>query len=323
MQVGGKTSQVAAASRRAETRSSLQREAREALCRCTYDILVRVSSRLFESAVSLLDPAERHSLEALQEELEATRLSSDRQLVVNLQSEAHLVGDEDFGDAAALESFLRACGSGRGSPGGARTRYESSCLDHQIRGLQIPPSRLPKRLLRYTTSRHLASTLIERVLGIRARFDFDTDLGTSDLFAELAASWDSGGLRGVSLGRSAAIFATFEHPAGAPRADARAMSEALALPFWGNARTGDELLIELSYPAGEVSETRFPTVADAGLMHLFRPAPEVEPTSSDATTWQGWTKPVGPYPPQPEIVHANASATILDRPPRFVGRVPP
>jgi hypothetical protein len=278
-------------------------------------------SRIFRTAVSLLDPAERSGLEALLAELEATGLPSDRQLMVNLRSEAHLVGDEAFGHAAELASFLRACGSGLASPGEARGWYEQSCADHQMRGLRISASRLPTGLLRYTTSRHFASTLIEQVLGTRARFDFDNDFRTDDLFVELAASWDSVRLAGVSLGRSVAVFATFEHSAGAPRNDARALSEALALPFWGENRTSEAILIELSYPTGAVNETRFATVADAGLMHLFRPAPEVEPSSSAPSTWHGWTEPIGPHPPQPEVVHTNVSATILDRPPRFVGRL--
>ena len=263
-------------------------------------------SRLFDSAVSLLDAAERHSLEELQAELDGTGLPSDRQLVVNLQSEAHLVGDEDFGHTAALGAFLRACCSGHGAPGGARVGYEQSCVHHQLRGLRISASRLPVGLLRYTTNLQLVSEMIERVLGVRARFDFDADLRTDDLFDELATAWDSGRLAGISLRKSGAVFATFEHRAGAPRTDARALSEALALPLWPGA--DDALLIELSYPTGAVTESRFPTVADVGLVHLFRPAPDIEPSESDPTTWHGWTAPIGPHSPQPEIVHANASA---------------
>jgi hypothetical protein len=103
--------------------------------------------------------------------------------------------------------------------------------------------------------------------------------------------------------------------------DARALAEALALPCLVEPRTADELLIELSYPTRAVGEMRFPTVADAGLVHLFRPAPEIEPSSGEPETCYGWTEPIGAHPPQPEVVHVNASVRVLDRPPRFVGRV--
>lgn len=282
-------------------------------------------SRLFAAAASRLGAAERRRLRKLRDELRATGQPSDRQLVANLESEAHLVGDRDFGDADALVSFLRTCASPSSKRRGAATCYRESCGGHQVQGLQIPAAHLPAGFLRYTTSRQLASAMVERVLGTRARDDFDADLRTDDLFSELAAEWDSSLLDGLVLGRSRAVFATFEHPAGAPRHDARALSQALTLPIWSAPGVGgdDHLLVELSYPASAIPETRFPTVADAGLIHLFRPAPEVRPDPADAVTCCGWTAPIGLHPAQPEIVHTNVSATILDRPPRFVGRVTP
>jgi hypothetical protein len=284
-------------------------------------------SRLFELAASSLDADERSRIEALQAELAATRSPENLRLVENLQAEAHLVGDEEFGNAEALVAFLRACGSSHAPPSDAAACYDRSCKAHLLKGLRIPLDRLPPGLLRYTISRHLASALIGRVLGVSARADFDDDLYAEDLLGELVAAWDPGAwdpvlLDGLFLGRDASVFATFEHSAGPSRTNARALSEALALPFWGMPRTTDELLIELSYPTGGVTETRFATVADAGLMHLFRPAHDLEPSPSDPLTWHGWTQPIGTHPPQPELVHANAPISILDHPPRFVGRVP-
>jgi hypothetical protein len=157
------------------------------------------------------------------------------------------------------------------------------------------------------------------VLGKVARSRFDSELFIEDILANVAASWDLVVIDDLRLAKGTAVFATFEHPGGAPRDDAPALAQALALPT----RTDEALLIELSYPTKAVNDTRFPTVADAGLMPRFRPAPEVEPSSGYPETCCGWTEPLGAQPPQPELVHANAALTVLDRPPRLVGRVPP
>jgi hypothetical protein len=279
-------------------------------------------SRLYDLAVSALDGRERRALEALLVQIGASGLPAGNQLIENLRAEAHLVGDEGFGDSTELTSFLRTCGSNRRRSIDAAARYEESCERHELRGLRIPRAHLPPQLLRYTTSRRFASAVVESVLGKTARVDFDNDVLVDEIFADLASSWDSSRLSSVPLGSRDVVFATFDHPAGAPRTDACALADALALPFLGEPRTADEMLIELSYPTRAVVETRFPTVADAGLAHLFRPAPEVEPSPAEPRTCCGWTEPIGSHPPQPEVVHANAAAGILDRPPRFVGRVP-
>jgi hypothetical protein len=282
-----------------------------------------VASRLYDSAVSSLDLPEREALAAVEGRLGAARSPAGTRLVENLHSEAHMVGDEGYGHAAELTSFLRALAAGQPESGDSAAGYERCCGSHELRGLRVPLAHLPPRLLRYTTSRSLAGALIEKVVGKSARADFDDDLFVEDLLVEMAASWDPASLSGVDLHWRAVVFATFDHPGGAPRSDARGLAEALALPFWAGPRAGDELLIELGYPAAAVSETRFPTIADAGLMHLFRPAPEMAPRAGQRATWCGWTEPAGGvHPPQPELVHANAPVAILDQPPRFVGRVP-
>jgi hypothetical protein len=123
------------------------------------------------------------------------------------------------------------------------------------------------------------------------------------------------------LHRDSEVFATFEHEAGAPRHDAAELSRALALPLWQSPRTGMEILFELSYATDDVEDHRFPTVADARWLHLFRPAPEQEPDGTVHASCYGWTEPLGPYPAQPEIVHDNAPLQVLSGPPRFVGEI--
>jgi hypothetical protein len=162
------------------------------------------------------------------------------------------------------------------------------------------------------------------MLGKRARDAFDRGaLPPETLFARLRSRWAASRLTATNrLGRGDEIFATFEHPAGAPRDDAEALSRALALPLWQGPRSKMEILVEMSYPTDAVADYRFPTAADAGWIHLFHPAPEEEPDSGRPETCCGWTAPLGPYPPQPEIVHDNAGLQVLSEPPRFVGSIP-
>jgi hypothetical protein len=281
-------------------------------------------SRLFDEAVASMESDERRAFEQFERRLAKTMVPPGDRLVENLRSESHLVGDGDFGESAELSSFLRTCGAKHDPSAEAAACYEATCRGHELRGLGIPLDHLPPRLLRYSRSRTLAGKMIEKILGKRARGDFDNDLFVEDTLAELAAAWYPGALVDSQLGAegTALVFATFEHTASAPRDDPRALTQALALNFWGSPRTRDELVIELSYPTRSITNTRFPTVADVGLSHLFRPAPEVPPSAGKKNTWYGWTEPLGGQPPQPELVHANAPVSVLDRSPRFVGRVP-
>jgi hypothetical protein len=281
-------------------------------------------SRLFDEAVASLESDERRAFEKFERQLARTIVSHGGRLVENLRSESHMVGDGDFGEPAELASFLRTCGAKHDPSVDAGACYDATCRGHELRGLGIPLDHLPPRLLRYSRSRTLAGKMIERLLGKRARGDFDNDLFVEDTMAELAAAWHPGVLIDAQLGAEDAVlvFATFEHSAAAPRDDPRALTQALALNFWGGPRTRDELVIELSYPTRAVTDTRFPTVADVGLGYLFRPASEVPPSPGKENTWYGWTEPLGGQPPQPELVHANAPVSVLDRSPRFVGKVP-
>jgi hypothetical protein len=247
-------------------------------------------------------------------------------LAANLRNESHLVGDGAFGDTNKLASFLKELGKrhARAKSMLAREkRYNSTCRKFELKGLAIPRPHLPDALLRYSTSRTLAAKIVERLLGKAARWAFDNGTMTpEDAFARLVPAWASSRLTPKDrLSRGTGVFATFDHAAGAPRGDARAMSEALALPVAAAGLRRDEILYEFAYATDSVDNHRFPTVADAGRSHLFEPAPEVEPEPANAATWWGWTRPLGARPPQPEIVHANESLRILKSPPRFVGRI--
>lgn len=145
-------------------------------------------------------------------------------------------------------------------------------------------------------------------------------VSAEDTARGIELAWDPAKLKPTdSLARGPQVFATFDHAGGAPRNDALALSKSLALPIWTRPRTGDEFLVEVSYPTNSVENYRFPTVADAGWAYLFCPAPERQPNVGRPESLWGWTCPLDGQPPQPEIVHANGSLTVLDRPPRFVG----
>jgi hypothetical protein len=246
-------------------------------------------------------------------------------ILANLQAEAHLVGEGEFGDPAKLSEFLRRCAAclATSPPSEPHSNYEAICQEFAGSGLRIPRGQLPDGLLRYTPSRTLAATLVQRMLGKLARDAFDREsLPPETAFARLRDRWSTTRLQPSDrLGRGDKIFATFEHPAGAPRDDATALSRALALPFWQRLRTGLEILVELAYPTDAVEGYRFPTVADSGWVYMFHPAPEEAPDGERSESYCGWTEPLGPYPPQPEIIHDNAPLQVLSGPPRFVGSI--
>lgn len=295
---------------------------------CGSVALARMPSKLYTSARGTLSNTDKNSLAAFDLWLERvrTRTNGDpvdgRQLCENLKAEAHFTGALSFGDATELTGFLVHCArTHRGTKG--RTEridgYARSCDAHSAKGLAIPTARLPARLLRYHASRYAAALVIERVLGKAARLDFDAGiLSPEDAFQRIARRWRSASMTPAEkLGGGSVVWATFRHKKGTPRHDAKGMAEALALPL----RATDTILIELSYSTDRVQNHRFPTVADAGLIHLFRPAREVPPDPGKRRTWWGWTKPIGPWPAQPEVVHDNASLAVLRRAPRFVGRI--
>ncbi len=289
-------------------------------------------SNLYQSALAFLSVAERASLSGFEAWLETytadlSKSSADGgRILENIRNESHLVGDDGSGHGQSMAAFLKKCASSHvaGSVDDSHMAYEVSCATHQGRGMNIPREHLPDRLLRYTTSRFLAALLVERILGVIARDEFQKGrLSLEDAFAQMVDDWDSGLPRDDDrLASGAVAFATFEQAGEAPRNDATVMSKALALPFWQRARTGEEILVELSYPTAAVNNIRFPTVADVGWIHLFRPAQEREPQMSDPKTCWGWTEPLDGQPAQPEIVHGNSSLKVLDGPPRLMGRIP-
>src|SRR6266545_1292434 len=228
-------------------------------------------SNLHHRALSRLSTDERTALGHFAAWLEGH--SEGVQIQENLRAEAHLVGDEAFGHPGELSAFLRRCAASFAdeAPSVPLSAYEDACEEFTGCGLRIPREHLPDTLLRYSTSRALLGRLIEQLLGDQVLADFQQDLLPPEKACELlAADWDSALLQDVMLGIKPKVFATFEHDQPAPRDDATALSRALALLFWGRARTKEEILFELSYPTDSVADPRFPTVAEAGWSSLFQ-----------------------------------------------------
>jgi hypothetical protein len=257
-------------------------------------------------------------LEAIAEpQLDGARLAE------NIRQEAHLVGNNAFNTPDEFKQFLGQCASlHRGTNAQKREAYSRACGNFQSRGLRIAPSDLPERLLRYSTNRKLIARIVEKLLGTVARKEFDDErMLPADAFSRLANAWDAFLASTESLGGREAVFATFGDPSSAPRDDARAMADALALPIVLRVGAGNQILFEFSYRRDDVLNHRFPTVADAEFCHLFQPAPELIPTASDRHTLSGWTRPLAAQPEQPEILHQNASLQVLAAAPRLVGRM--
>ena len=193
-------------------------------------------------------------------------------------------------------------------------------MEFQGRGLRVPREHLPNRLLRYSTSVRLLEQLVEE-LGVGDLAQVDVSHDPKSAFRKIRKKWDPSQIKRAMLGPpKPKVFATFEHePTGRlNRKDAVAVSKALGLLFLELLPTGEGILFEFSYPSDAVQDPRFPTVADAGWNSSFQPAVEREPEPGDSRTWWGWTRPVGPYPPQPEIVHDNVSLRIVKDKPRWV-----
>jgi len=244
----------------------------------------------------------------------------------NLQAEAHLVGNREFGDPLELAAFLRRCAArftAASDPAEQHRCYEEACKEFSGRGLRVLREHLPERLLRYSTSRTLLGLLAEQLVGEPASIDLRLGFLSPEKACDLlAAAWDSSRLSKGELGVTPQVFATFEHPGATSRDDALAMSQALALPFWERPRTSEEILFELAYPTDSVDGPRFPTVAEAGWSSLFQPAEELPPETEEPRSCCGWTRPLGPHSAQPEIVHDNASVAVMSSSPRWIGRIP-
>jgi hypothetical protein len=276
-------------------------------------------STLYQSAVASLLEDERESLSTFETWL-------PERIRENLRSESHLVGDHPWGHDVALTEFLRQCAREHGKVATdpeRQTCYEGSCTSFEGKGLRIERDHLPGTLLRYSRHEPTVLDLIERVLTDRVKQEvIDKKVTLEEAFVRLGSvSWDPTLVEDLRLGGGAMVFATFEHPAGAPRNHAGNMAAALALP--PGPRVKEKILVEFSYPTGSVSNHRFPTVADAGWVEEFQPAPEVEPDPVRRENCHGWTRPLDTRPrqqPQPELVHENGSLRVLDGPPRFVGR---
>jgi hypothetical protein len=287
-----------------------------------------MASQLYTLAQGLLLAAEQRRLtefETWLSDINEPHLDSAR-LLANVRDECHLVGARQFGDPNELAAFLGACGQAHSkatSEFQRRAGYSSACSAFELKGLGVEQTSLPAGFLKYSTSKTLAATLVERMLGKIARRDFDSGLmSVEDAFNRMALYWSTARLTDDEmLARSKAVFATFEHEGTAPRDDARALADALALPVLVRVGAGEEILFEFSYQRDSVQGHRFPTVADVGWFHLFQPAPEVAPDPAERHTFWGWTRPLGGQQSQPEIVHENARLRVIDSAPRLVGRM--
>ena len=248
----------------------------------------------------------------------------------NIRLEAHLTGDGPYGEPAEFSQFLAkwaALHEAAGSEDGRREAYSEACHGFSLRGLPVPRSVWPPVLLRYVTGRRVVEVLVERVLGRKACDDLKSRrIEIEDTLAKLATDWDPAPLEdGDRLARGEVVFATFEFgaPARLPRGDARQIAEALGLRAAARRPGREDVLVELTYPAKRVGRIRVPTVADAEWNDLFDPAPERVPDPGQPETCYGWTRPLGPQVPQPEVVHENRSLKVLTGPPRLVGRLRP
>jgi hypothetical protein len=286
-------------------------------------------SALYQNARASLADGERQRLSDMETWLfnfahdHIAGLSRGERLLDILRAEAHLVGNDAFGNSETFASFLRACIQ-ESITNDWETALSDACAHHRLNGLRIPPDHIPESLYRYTTSRTLLAELVSLLLGAVARIAFDNgDLAPVDACAALEGQWNPAMLSRLRLARGNAVFATFDSTDYPLIADAASLSKSLALLFWERPRTCDEILLELHYEKSSVENHRFPTIADAHWDNpLFLPAPEIDPKEDDPHTWCGWTSPLGGESKRPEIVHQNSSLDMLATSPKFIGIIP-
>jgi hypothetical protein len=179
-------------------------------------------SDLFQRALDSLAEEDRRAFERWQSWAQvytgrsATDPTDGAQVVANVQTESHLVGDEDFGDPSELARFLQNCAhqmSRASDLDGKHQAYLDVCQELAGRGLRMPREHLPDELLRYVPSETLAENLVERMLGKRARAEVRA-MAAEVTSARLRAHWDPAKLEPTDrLGLKAEVFATFEHSA--------------------------------------------------------------------------------------------------------------
>lgn len=283
-----------------------------------------MASRLYKNTRDSFSPAALNVLDRCREGLSGT--SDGVKILLNMENEAHLIGNGFFGDPEIFGRFLAAWISEHSPAASDRERRDSycgACSAYHLLGSRIPAEVLPDNLVRYVSSRSALRVMIEKVLGEDAVMDFDADdLSLGDAFLRLELFWAPSAFRlEDEIGRGKRVFATFNSPAAPLSDDATEIAEALAHPIFVSSLSEENFLFRLSYSARDVHEHRIPTVADAGWFHFFEPAQDVEPNSAVPDTCFGWTRPFGPQRPQPELVHHNVSLRMVRKPPEFVGVV--
>jgi hypothetical protein len=164
--------------------------------------------------------------------------------------------------------------------------------------------------------------MVRRVLGASAQVDFDSGrLSPASAFGALASYWTNDAVSADErLGGGRVVFATFDDSsAPVDRDDSFAVANALALPLTLFDDRDEMFLYEFRYLTASVSGYRFPTIADAGLAHLFRPADDIVPHADHPRACFGRTLALENEHGQPELLHTNAPLTVLSAVPRFVG----
>jgi hypothetical protein len=285
-------------------------------------------SQLYEAAYGLLAADAQQSLHTFREHFTAHSRKIDgdtAQIWSNIEAESHMTVPHGFGDSTTYGRFLAACGGiGATDHETLCEHYSGACQLFAGQGLDIPAARLPELLFRYSRSVTGFAKALNSSRGSVARdMAVSKTVNYREAFEKLARQW-SGGVYPPDTVRLAGrldtlyAWATFDHPATqVDRSNPTAVIDALALPI-SNDPAGDNIVYEMKYHRDMVTGHRFPTVADAGMMAEFRPAPEVQPDPTDSRACCGWTHARGGEQNQPEILHNNAPVNICLSAPRLI-----
>jgi hypothetical protein len=259
---------------------------------------------LFPDARANLSEGDRGTLH--QWETAASKIQpAGPNVVANVKSESHLVGNPPDEGSSALQALLLGIVT-RLATDGAKRAFEHAATDFVLEGRLLAAK--PKTLYRFLP--------IDRFGESVARANDETPIWDRDrdsYITDLLENWQTLGREKLSrtmLAGARRVFVTFETPNGKVVSEvlgsAREIMDALGVGI-----QAEKDVIGLRYPPPADAPLKYPTVADGGWSEYFGVC---KPTDA-----HGWTRPISSPGAKgwPEAVHHNRRADLVaDRPSR-------
>lgn len=277
-----------------------------------------MASKLYQNAVAALGPnaaARQAAREKIARAPVEDSANQSGQAVARMVQTEHQLSDDPRTAEPELMKLLLACLSSMRWPAEAQAfarAYGLASGLFRLRGRPIQSS--PDVLFRYCNGPGLIRKICDELEAadsefaeVLRQFVERASNGTGSWadaidFLRTPEVWQELPREAINVSGTPSVFVTFDAGQTTDRNNAEGMHRALAL--W---KPKSECFIELRYPADQVEELRFPTLADAGWFRYFH---SVEPG-----TPHGLTKPHDQnLAKQPEAVHEPRTLSVLTTP---------